>query len=141
MPTNTLVGSFENGEQIPLQMDVKASHPDGSVRHAVLSTLLPRLAGKDVGIALVKAPKKAEDAGPAKPGQDVDAQVSITVDGERYTASSDALFKAQKAQVWLHGPVVTELQVASPLRNAKGAEHPHLAARFAVRWPGEHPPG
>ncbi|MGX4641600.1 RIFT barrel domain-containing protein [Massilia sp. SYSU DXS3249] len=135
-----LAAKLADGTLLPLQMDVKASHPDGSVRHAVLSTLLPRLAGKDVGIALVKAPKKAEDAGPAKPGQDVDAQVSITVDGERYTASSDALFmaqnRAQKAQVWLHGPVVTELQVASPLRNAKGAEHPHLAARFAVRWYG-----
>lgn len=133
---SVLAAKLADGSLLPLQMDVKASHPDGSVRHAVLSMLLPHLAGKDVGIALVKSPKKADDAGPARPGGDVDASVSIVVDGERYTASADALLKAQKAQVWLHGPVVTELQVAAPLRNAKGAEHPHLAARFAVRWYG-----
>jgi hypothetical protein len=132
-----LAAKLADGTLLPLQMDVKASHPDGSVRHAVLSLLLPRLgAGKDAGIALVKAPKKADDVGPAKVLGDVDATVAITVDGERYTASADALLKAQKPQVWLHGPVVTELHAAAPLRNAKGAEHPHLAARFAVRWYG-----
>ncbi|MFC5458374.1 hypothetical protein [Massilia niabensis] len=132
-----LAAKLADGTLLPLQMDVKASHPDGSVRHAVLSLLLPRLAGKDVGLALVKAPRKADDPGPARAGLGADATVSITEGGERYTASSDALFKAQKAQVWLHGPIVTELQVAAPLRNAQGAEHPHLAARFAVRWYGE----
>jgi hypothetical protein len=29
---------------------------------------------------------------------------------------------------------VTEWLVSAPLRNAKGAEHPRLSARFAVRW-------
>jgi hypothetical protein len=106
------------------------------VRHAVLSTVLPRLAGKDVGIALVKTAKNPDGAGPAKPGAAVDATVTIVEGGERYTASADDLFRSQKAQAWLNGPVVTELQVSAPLRNAKGAEHPHLAARFAVRWYG-----
>ncbi|MFC4931730.1 hypothetical protein [Massilia sp. GCM10023247] len=133
---STLAGKLADGTLLPLQMDVKASHPDGSVRHAVLSTVLPRVTGKDLGIALVKAPNKGDQGGSAKPGPEVGATLAITVDGERYTASSDALFKAQKPQVWLHGPVVTELQVAGPLRNARGAEHPHLAARFAVRWYG-----
>jgi hypothetical protein len=131
-----LAAKLADGTLLPLQMDVKASHPDGSVRHAVLSMVLPRLAGKDVGIALVKAPHMADDPGPAKAGPDANATVSITEGGERYTASSDALLKAHKAQVWLHGAVVTELHVAAPLRNAKGFEHPHLAARFAVRWYG-----
>lgn len=132
----TLAAKLADGTLLPLQMDVKASHPDGSVRHAVMSTVLPRLAGKDVGIALVKASARAADPGPARAGPGTDARISLTIDGERYAASADALLKAQKAQVWLHGPVVTELQVAAPLRNAQGAEHPHLAARFAVRWYG-----
>jgi hypothetical protein len=127
-----LAGKLADGTLLPLQLDVKASHPDGSVRHAVVSTILPRLAaGKALGLALVKTAKKAQDGG--KPGGAPDTVVSIVVDGERYTASSAALLKEQKAQVWLQGPVVTELQVAAPLKNAKGAEHPHLAARFAIR--------
>ena len=33
------------GTQLPLQVDVKARHADGSLRHAVLTTILPSLAG------------------------------------------------------------------------------------------------
>ncbi|MEN3278633.1 MAG: hypothetical protein V7631_4423 [Massilia sp.] len=136
-----LAGRLADGMLLPLQLDVKAAHPDGSVRHAVVSLLLPRLpAGKEVGIALVKTAKKAGDTGPAQAAlaadAHADASVAITVDGERYTASSEALLRARKPHTWLHGPVVTELQAAAPLRNAQGEEHPHLAARFAVRWYG-----
>jgi hypothetical protein len=132
-----LAAKLGDGTLLPLQMDMKAAHPDGSIRHAVLSLVLPRLADRDLGIALVKAPRKADDPGPAKAGPEVDARVSVVVNGERYSASADALLKTQKAQAWLHGPLVTELHAAAPLRNAKGIEHPHLAARFAVRWYGE----
>ncbi|MGJ9417839.1 hypothetical protein ACHAC9_08755 [Massilia sp. CMS3.1] len=132
-----LSGKLADGSLLPLQLDVKASHPDGSVRHAVISAVLPRLgAGKDLGLALVKGAKKGDSAGAPKSGAAPDTVVAIVVDGERFTASSAALLKSQKAQLWLQGPVVTELQVAAPLVDAKGAEHPHLAARFALRWYG-----
>jgi hypothetical protein len=136
-----LVGKLADGTSLPLQLDVKASHPDGSVRHAVVSAILPRLgAGKDLGLALVRSTRKAkgeeESADSPRPGAAADTVVTVVVDGERFTASSGALLKAQKPQVWLQGPVVTELQVAAPLRNVKGAEHPHLAAHFAIRWYG-----
>lgn len=130
-----LAGKLADGTLLPLQLDVKASHPDGSVRHAVVSALLPRLgAGKEIGLALVKSTKKTENAAAApKPGAAPDTRVTVVIDGERFTASSAALLKTQKPQVWLQGPVVTELQVAAPLVDAKGVDHPHLAARFAIR--------
>ncbi|WP_229445351.1 hypothetical protein [Massilia sp. Leaf139] len=132
-----LAGKLADGTPLPLQLDVKASHPDGSVRHAVVSALLPKLgAGKALGLALAKNTKQAAAAGAPKPGVGADTVVAIVVDGARYTASSASLLKAQSPQVWLHGPVVTELQVAGPLVDAKGEEHPHLAARFAIRWYG-----
>ena len=132
-----LSGKLADGSTLPLQVDVKATHADGSVRHAVISALLPRLAkGQQAGIALVKGGARADDA-QGKPDFDTGATVAVTLDGERYTASSDRLLDEQKPQVWLEGPVVTELQVAAPLRNARGEEHPHLAARFAIRaYPG-----
>ena len=127
-----LAGKLADGTLLPLQLDVKASHPDGSVRHAVVSLVMPRLrAGADLGLALVKAGKTAQGA---VANGAPDTVVSIVVDGEHYTASSAALLKEQKPQVWLQGPVVSELQVAAPLKNAKGVEHPHLAAHFALRW-------
>ena len=42
--TARLSGVRDDGTAVPLQMDVKATHADGSVRHAVLSAVLPRLA-------------------------------------------------------------------------------------------------
>jgi len=132
-----LTGKLADGTLVPLQLDVKASHPDGSVRHAVVSLILPRLgAGKDLGLALVKSARKTDSAGAPQPGAAPDTVVSIDIDGQRYSASSAALLKAQKAQLWLLGAIVTEQQVAAPLVDAKGAAHPHLAARFAIRWYG-----
>lgn len=133
-----LAGKLADGSTLPLQVDVKATHADGSVRHAVISALLPRLAkGQQAGIALVRTASRGSDDDAGKPEAGAGATVAITLDGERYTASSERLLKDQKPQVWLDGPVVTEVQVAAPLRNAKGEEHPHLAARFAIRsYPG-----
>ena len=52
-----LIGKLADGATLPLQVDVKATHADGSVRHAVISALLPRLAkGQQLGIALAQQP-------------------------------------------------------------------------------------
>ena len=132
-----LYGKLADGSTLPLQVDVKATHADGSVRHAVISALLPRLAkGQQAGIALVKGANKAAEGG-GKPDFDTGAVVTVTLDGVRYSASSDRLLDEQKPERWLDGPLVTEVQVAAPLRNAQGEAHPHLAARFAIRaYPG-----
>ena len=53
-------------ERLPLQLDVKARHADGSVRHAVLSAVLPQLAaGANPTLALVKS----NDAPPRCPAR------------------------------------------------------------------------
>ncbi|MGJ7914987.1 hypothetical protein ACI48D_05840 [Massilia sp. LXY-6] len=138
---DALLGRLPDGRTVPLQVDVKATHADGSVRHAVISALLP-LAAKagPQALALVKTRDKG---GAAKSGAPASAQAlldagftataSATIGGQAWTASADKLLR-QKPQVWLDGPLVTEWLVSAPLRNDKGAEHPRLSARFAVRW-------
>ncbi len=131
-----LSGKLADGAALPLQVDVKATHPDGSVRHAVISAILPRLApGRPLGIALVKDGRGGKGAGekPAARLATPATTVNVTLDGERYSASSEALLKDGEPGKWLDGPLVTEVQVAAPLRNARGEAHPHLAARFAIR--------
>jgi hypothetical protein len=139
--TDTLLGRLPDGRTVPLQVDVKATHADGSVRHAVISAVLPG-AGKtgSQALALVKNKNKAgaaKSAAPASAQALLDAgftaTASATIDGQAWTASADKLLR-QKPAVWLDGPLVTEWLVSAPLRNAKGAEHPRLSARFAVRW-------
>jgi hypothetical protein len=139
--TDTLLGRLPDGSTVPLQVDVKASHADGSVRHAVISALLPG-AGKAGSQALALV-KNKDKAGATKSGAPASAQAlldagftataSATIDGQAWTASADKLLR-QKPGVWLDGPLVTEWLVSAPLRNDKGAEHPRLSARFAVRW-------
>jgi hypothetical protein len=137
--SEALIGRLPDGRTLPLQVDVKATHPDGSVRHAVISAVLPG-AGKagSQALALVK-----DKAGAAKPGAPASVQAlldagftataSASIDGQAWTASADRLLR-QTPELWLDGPLVTEWLVSAPLRNEKGVEHPRLSARFAVRW-------
>jgi hypothetical protein len=136
----TLAGRLSDGRMVPLQVDVKATHADGSVRHAVLSALLPG-GGKpgSQSLALVKDKSKAAAANPAAPSPRAlldtgfTAAASATIGGQAWTASAEQLLR-QKPTIWLNGPLVTEWVVSAPLRNEKGVEHPRLSARFAVRW-------
>ncbi len=126
---------------VPLQLDIKASHPDGSVRHAVVSAVVPRPAqGKPVALALVEAPPSLlPGAGtvaailPDLGRLGLGASITATLDGKRYSASLDALFGLLRPGTWLSGPVANEWHASAPLRSATGENHPHLTARFALR--------
>jgi len=126
-----------DGALVRLQTDVKATHADGSVRHAVISGILPRLAAnRSDTLRLVKSSQGA-GAASATPRalleRGLRASVKVTIDGAVYSASlGDAL--AARPAAWLAGPVAQEWRAAAPLRNAAGALHPLLGAAFAVRW-------
>ena len=136
--SDTLVGALENGALIPLQMDVKATYPDGSVRHAVLSAVIPAISARGtVTVSLSKA--SVNLAAPAAVTPDAllasgfSTRVALTIDGQLYTASADELLKTTPAKNWLNGAIANEWMVSAPLRSAAGVNHPHLTARFDVR--------
>ncbi|WP_229407898.1 hypothetical protein [Massilia puerhi] len=133
----SLTGRLDNGETLQLQVDAKAFHPDGSVRHAVVSGVVPTIAANQVS-KMTLAPATAT-TGPAATtaqllGSGFTASVSATIGGQRYTASADELIKAGRTTTWLAGPTATEWHVSAPLKTASGLQHPHLTARFAIRW-------
>jgi len=134
----TLTGRLDNGQTLPLQVDVKASHPDGSVRHAIISAIVPSLAAGQTATMelLAGAPGKAAVAVSTTQliASGFTASVSATYGGVRYEASANELIKSGKATSWLSGATVNEWHVSAPLKTAAGAVHPHLTARFAVRW-------
>lgn len=133
-----LAGRFDNGESLPLQVDAKAFHPDGSVRHAVISGVMPTIAaGQTRKMDLVTAGAMSTSTGVATAqllDSGFNASVSATLGGVRYSASADELIKAGKISNWLAGASVNEWLVSAPLKSANGVQHPHLTARFAVRW-------
>ena len=129
-------------DRLPLQLDIKARHADGSVRHAVVSTMLRQLdAGASASIALAKDPAGGafQGQGPSPRqllAQGFDPVLTINLGGRSYTASPAAAL-LDRATTWLSGPLVQEWLVSVPLVDSAGAAHPHLAARFAVRWYAE----
>lgn len=130
-PTDGLVGRTVDGE-IAMQVDVKATHTNGSVRHAIISCVLPTLAGsRDVW--LIRSQTKATAALAAR-SDPAGYAVKVAIDGVAYTAHPHS----DRAQLWLDGAAAGETVYNSPLvAVTAGGEHPMLMAQFCIRdYPG-----
>ncbi|MFL6675132.1 MAG: hypothetical protein ACJ8LG_17810 [Massilia sp.] len=133
-----LSGQLDDGTTIPLQIDVKVTNPDGSIRHAIISGVVPNLpAGAVRTISLMRSgtPQPAPTATPQSLlAAGFNASVRANIAGVEYSAAADQLLQTAKVSTWLSGPVANEWQVSAPLVTAAGVAHPHLSARFAVRY-------
>ncbi len=127
----------ETGQRVALQVDRKARHADGSLRHAVLSVILPALpVSTPHTLVLERGDGEATGAALTVAGLLVtgyDSRVDVTLDGRRYGASARSLLEAHPGVTWLAGPVATEWLGSAPLTDAAGRAHPHLTVRFHVR--------
>jgi hypothetical protein len=137
-PTDVITGRLGDGTIVPLQLDVKATHADGSVRHAIVSGILPTVAANTtLTMSLLKggsAPATAAGTITNLLKAGFSTSFHAKINGVDYYASADDLLKATTATSWLKGGVANEWQVAAPLHAADGTQHAHLSARFAVRW-------
>ncbi|WP_426319179.1 hypothetical protein [Pseudoduganella sp. R-43] len=124
------------GVSIPVQADVKARHADGSVRHALISTVLPQLAGGETASVQLSTVPWTGPGGGARPdallASGFSALVRLNIGGVTYSADAAQLLASKPYTSWLSGPLVNEWQVAGPV-TANGVAHPHLAVRFAIR--------
>ncbi len=136
-PGSSVQARLASGAQLPLQVDAKATHSDGSLRHAVLTALLPKMGVGDTATIVLEKSKRTDAEGSVDPkallAKNFSAQVSLDVEGKPYSVSVQELLKQTKPQVWLSGPLVTEWHFAAPIKDADGVPHPHLALRCAVR--------
>jgi hypothetical protein len=136
--TDSLSGRLDDGTAVLLQMDVKATHPDGSVRHAVISGVLPTLAvNAERKLELLKrsTPQTAASVGPAALlNTNFTFSVHAKINGVDYAVAAEDLLKAANPTAWLKGAIANEWLVSAPLRDSAGVAHPHLSARFAIRW-------
>ena len=136
-PTDGLAATLADGSTVPLQTDVKATHPDGSVRHVIVSGVLPSLpAGSTQRLKLVKstASKRGVETLETLTKSGLTAKVTITVDGVQYAASLADALSDPTPETWLSWPIANEWLLDAPLKTAAGATHPMLATRFYVRW-------
>lgn len=135
--TEGLAAKMADGTVVRLQMDVKATHADGSVRHAIISGVLPTLAsGQTQTLQLAKSTVPAKTALTPQnlTATGLTGTINLTIDGVKYSASLAEGLAAANPINWLSGNVANEWIVNAPLKNAAGATHPLLTARFGVRW-------
>ncbi|WP_037448917.1 carbohydrate-binding domain-containing protein [Skermanella stibiiresistens] len=119
-----------NGREVPVQLDVKATHQDGSVRHALLTIAEPALAAGakvDVMLKLASAPPagaaiKAADI--LAHGYDVDINLTMrNADGTVSKISVDAAAELSKAiaagtlTTWISGPLASEFRVVKAIND------------------------
>jgi hypothetical protein len=133
-----------NNSIVPCQLDVKATHQDGSVRHAIISAVLPSLGASESRTFSILR-KASPIGGAAAIPSDFSGlnAVATIVDtgtdaagpnaGTTYTADAAPLLAAGTYETWLSGPVASEWIVRAPLKTDAGVEHPHLHARFNIR--------
>ena len=136
--TEGLRAQTKDGNSLPLQVDVKAKHPDGSVRHAIVSAILPALAaGKSETLLLSKTTSSQQTTPPISPSRllesNFDASVKIMLEGRVYSASVLSALASENFASWLSGPVTSEWLITAPLLNEQNVPHPHLHVRYAIR--------
>ncbi|CAK0756897.1 F5/8 type C domain-containing protein [Azospirillaceae bacterium] len=117
------------------QVDVKTRHPDGSVRHAVLSFSAPALpANGSVDVMLASAPSGAPAAALTAEallarGYSFSMRLNLLDGGPRDVDVADLLRQAIAAgrlDLWLSGPLAVEVRVESRIT-------PLLRAVFDIR--------
>lgn len=137
LPKHGLTAKLADGSVVRLQFDVKATHADGSVRHAVISGVLPSLAaGQTQTLTMIKsgAPNTTPATLKSLLGTGLNGNVNLTLGNVQYSASLAGALSSATPVTWLAGPIANEWIVSAPLKNAAGVAHPHLTARFDVRW-------
>lgn len=132
-----LQARLDDGTAVPLQVDRKATHANGSLRHAVLTLRIPTIAASATRRVTLATGTTATGTAPSLSellATNFDAQTSISIGGVTYSASARTLLNAGSGvTTWLQGPLASEWIVRGPLRRSDGTAHPHLAAQFEVR--------
>lgn len=144
-PGNFLIGKIAGQADVPLQFNVKSTHFDGSVRHAIISGILPTLAaGATVTMDLVRASSSAATTVPFHSSLMSDAGfsfgINLMINGVQYAASkgSAMLGGFPSDQLWVGGSVMSEWVLGSLPIYRVGADpaevHPDLKAQFSYRY-------
>jgi len=150
IPVGDSVVAYLNGKALPTQANIKARNPDGSVRHAIMTVLLPTLgsrASEDLNLRSI--PDAATPKADTLTIKDIlqtkfDAAINFTIAGEPWHLDAKALLQralqdgsckpyGRECNQWLSGPLVSEWVVGGPLLDEQGKPNAHLAVYFAVR--------
>ena len=121
-----------NGQQLQTQFDIKRHWDDGSVKHGVISVIIPKITANQTYTLLIETGDDTNNYGALKLSEiqaiNAESQISLTgLTGSGYsgnlTASlRDSLNNASNLEYWLQGPICTEVIVKQKLNNSLNTE-------------------
>ncbi|MCG3179143.1 MAG: hypothetical protein BIFFINMI_01474 [Phycisphaerae bacterium] len=131
-----------DGKAVAAQVDAKRHFADGSLKHAVVSMVLPSLAADGSAMTFAAGKSRAAKIDPAEVAKkllagDFDAAIRFKVpEGKTVSASARKMLEAagDKAALWLGGPVAVEWLLSGPPVDEQGAADADLNVAFHVRY-------
>lgn len=143
-----------NDVPVLVQVDAKSTHADKSLRHAVISLIIPSIAPGASVVIETPAYKGEFQNTPAQLSALTNTGLSSTLTFDiqerldpsapqepgntkvvQYKVELQDLLSDAQVETWLRGPVVTEWMTSGVLRRVgDNAEHQHLSARFNLRF-------
>jgi hypothetical protein len=117
------------GKRVPIQADVKARHPDGSVRHAILSMRNPSASSTQMALRTGDTQREEPLDIRSILSRGYDLSVVFDFAGRKVTLDAATLLKqavTTDPARWLNGPLASEIRVKRRLT-------PQLTAIFDIR--------
>ena len=112
VPAGTSINASLDGTNVPLQLDVKATWPDGSVKHAVLSFENPAQVGSGtLVLGHAESPFDVESIDLAAQAIAEDYSFVVEIDGDTFDVA-DVL---AEGDAWLSGSLASEVRVSKTL--------------------------
>jgi len=129
-----------NGQILPAQFDIKRHWDDGSVKHGVISVIIPQMPANGSVNLVLETNDDPNNSGAMDKGAilatNVESRIDLTgLSGSGYSGNASAFLKTAindtaNLEYWLQGPVCTEILVNQRLNNSLNAS---WEARF---YPG-----
>jgi hypothetical protein len=135
----TLIAYLKDMIPIPVQVDRKATYTDGSLKHAIISSLFPAFyAHEEKRITLYATRQSNEEQAVIKMDDllatDFDSVVSVKLNHKHYQVSArELLIRKADIRTWISGSICSEWHVWSKLVDMDQSVHPHLAVHFYIR--------
>lgn len=137
VPANySVIVGLENGDSVPTQVDAKAWYPDGSLKHAVVTTLLPPIKGQerlDLSLVACEGRSKLTPVSLGDLTADFDAVVTLVIGNTMFSATLRQGITQGALLNWLEGPLATETHYQTSFTDRSGKSHPLMKARFQLR--------
>ena len=107
IPSGARVALQLNSQAIPTQMDIKATHNDGSIRHAVVSTLIPSLGTTEKSLKINLDTNEYAPPIPISIDNVLDSGFDTGIDITLHNVQVNKLTFGDRSTSWHQGDVIT----------------------------------